>query len=196
MPWCPKCRCEYRPGFTVCSDCGGPLEELPAPQPPEPEPAHTGLPRLLTLEYDGTFLAMIQNVLSDAGIASCTQEYHSYGCWLRNTYGISFYGQSVYVDERQLEDAREIMRQRFPGRWIAADGDRPIDARLPEGHFSDERGISADGREQAPKASPSAAFLRRRKLIRLLFGVGILFNLLLGGLVLLGQIVQNWFLYF
>ena len=25
MPWCPKCRNEYRDGFTVCSDCGTPL---------------------------------------------------------------------------------------------------------------------------------------------------------------------------
>ena len=22
MPWCPKCRNEYREGFTVCADCG------------------------------------------------------------------------------------------------------------------------------------------------------------------------------
>jgi len=25
MPWCPKCRNEYRPGFTVCADCGSEL---------------------------------------------------------------------------------------------------------------------------------------------------------------------------
>lgn len=25
MPWCPKCKSEYREGFTVCSDCGGGL---------------------------------------------------------------------------------------------------------------------------------------------------------------------------
>lgn len=25
MPWCPKCKSEYREGFTVCSDCGGSL---------------------------------------------------------------------------------------------------------------------------------------------------------------------------
>ena len=22
MPWCPKCKSEYREGFTVCADCG------------------------------------------------------------------------------------------------------------------------------------------------------------------------------
>lgn len=31
MPFCPKCRCEYREGFTVCSDCGEKLVSyLPA----------------------------------------------------------------------------------------------------------------------------------------------------------------------
>ncbi len=27
MPWCPKCKNEYRDGFTVCSDCGSELVE-------------------------------------------------------------------------------------------------------------------------------------------------------------------------
>ena len=25
MPWCPKCKSEYREGFTVCADCGSTL---------------------------------------------------------------------------------------------------------------------------------------------------------------------------
>ena len=25
MPWCPKCKSEYRDGFTICADCGSPL---------------------------------------------------------------------------------------------------------------------------------------------------------------------------
>ena len=27
MPWCPKCKTEYRKGFTVCADCGSELGE-------------------------------------------------------------------------------------------------------------------------------------------------------------------------
>ena len=34
MPWCPKCKSEYRQGFTVCADCGSELvEEEPADVP-------------------------------------------------------------------------------------------------------------------------------------------------------------------
>ena len=40
--YCPRCRCEYRPGFTVCADCGVDLVyELPpeeASREPEVEP--------------------------------------------------------------------------------------------------------------------------------------------------------------
>ncbi len=33
MPWCPKCREEYREGFTTCIDCGAELtDELPPPE--------------------------------------------------------------------------------------------------------------------------------------------------------------------
>ena len=42
MPWCPKCRSEYRQGFTVCSDCGSTLVEAkPADeQTADPEGAY------------------------------------------------------------------------------------------------------------------------------------------------------------
>ena len=33
--WCPKCRCEYREGFTECADCKVPLVST---LPPEPKP--------------------------------------------------------------------------------------------------------------------------------------------------------------
>ena len=38
MPWCPKCKTEYREGFQVCADCGSelvaeqPIEERKVPQ--------------------------------------------------------------------------------------------------------------------------------------------------------------------
>jgi hypothetical protein len=37
MPFCTSCREEYRPGFTVCADCGSPL----VAEPPREKPAPT-----------------------------------------------------------------------------------------------------------------------------------------------------------
>ncbi|MGE5416920.1 MAG: hypothetical protein ACM3UZ_09185 [Acidobacteriota bacterium] len=35
MPWCPKCRVEYRDGFKTCSDCDAELvDKLPEIEPP------------------------------------------------------------------------------------------------------------------------------------------------------------------
>ena len=36
MPWCPKCKCEYKEGITECADCKVPLvDELPVDEPTE-----------------------------------------------------------------------------------------------------------------------------------------------------------------
>lgn len=43
MPYCPKCRDEYREGFTACADCGEALVERLEDEPTEPpEPVETG----------------------------------------------------------------------------------------------------------------------------------------------------------
>jgi hypothetical protein len=38
MPWCPKCKSEYREGFTVCADCKVPLVEEEPVDDPEDDP--------------------------------------------------------------------------------------------------------------------------------------------------------------
>ena len=42
MPFCPHCRLEYRPGFTICPDCNKVLvDELPEPPAKEDGPSYT-----------------------------------------------------------------------------------------------------------------------------------------------------------
>ena len=49
MPWCPKCKSEYRDGFIVCADCGSELvskerfEELAVQEIAEKESAERDL---------------------------------------------------------------------------------------------------------------------------------------------------------
>ena len=64
--FCPKCRIEYREGFTVCADCGTPLvEKLPDPSAFDPvfffktgEDAAGELPALLARAGVACYLAI------------------------------------------------------------------------------------------------------------------------------------------
>ena len=63
--FCPKCRCEYREGFTTCSDCDVSLVSVLPPEPPPPETSpHVKLysPR------DPGELSLIQSILESEGI--------------------------------------------------------------------------------------------------------------------------------
>ena len=65
--FCPKCRAEYREGFSVCSDCNVDLvHELP----PEPEPEcaeHIGYEEVLAT-YNPTDIAIMKSLLDAQGI--------------------------------------------------------------------------------------------------------------------------------
>ena len=61
--FCPKCRTEYKEGFTVCADCGAQLvEELP---PEEPD-----FPELVTVLSTGDLstVALAKSILDEAEI--------------------------------------------------------------------------------------------------------------------------------
>jgi hypothetical protein len=62
--FCPKCRTEYKEGYTECADCGTPLvEELL----PEPKPEWTDLVTVLSTVNAST-IALAKSILEDAGI--------------------------------------------------------------------------------------------------------------------------------
>jgi len=62
--FCPKCRSEYRDGFTVCADCN---TDLVKDLPPEPEVEYTDLVTVLQ-PTDEAAVALAQSILNGAGI--------------------------------------------------------------------------------------------------------------------------------
>ena len=63
--YCPQCGCEYRDGFSECSDCRVPLL---AGMPPE-KTADPALGLVVVLETnDGFQLALVKGLLEEAGI--------------------------------------------------------------------------------------------------------------------------------
>ena len=62
--FCPKCRIEYREGYTECAECRAPLvEELP----PEPEGEYVDWVTVLTTVDQNTVM-VATSLLEDAGI--------------------------------------------------------------------------------------------------------------------------------
>lgn len=62
--FCPKCRIEYREGYTECAECRAPLvEELP----PEPEAEYVEWVTVLTTS-DQNAVMVATSLLGDAGI--------------------------------------------------------------------------------------------------------------------------------
>jgi hypothetical protein len=110
MPWCPKCRFEYRPQLTHCPECGS---WLVAELPPKPEPeGEEGFEQVLLCSVTGdTHRALIQGALTAAGIRSREQVSNSdlsvftrgYPAPMVNVY-------SIYVNRRDLAQAQKVYR--------------------------------------------------------------------------------------
>ncbi len=63
--FCPKCKAEYRSGFTVCADCDVPLvDKLPEEKELPPKPPYKQLKAL----FNTAEIAVIKSILDDAKI--------------------------------------------------------------------------------------------------------------------------------
>ena len=60
--FCPKCRTEYREGFSICADCN---TELVDEIPPEPEPEFVDYEEVL-VTYNPADIALIKSMLEVA----------------------------------------------------------------------------------------------------------------------------------
>lgn len=125
MPWCPKCKVEYREGFTHCNDCGAELVNEPENNSKEKKDPPTKSPRINKGQNRKTKIKLIEevflvNVGNEVEIAYITsmleQEGITYrivevdaGQYLRIYLGRSYYGYSVLVALQDYEKARTIV---------------------------------------------------------------------------------------
>ncbi|MCC6488368.1 MAG: DUF2007 domain-containing protein [Candidatus Hydrogenedentes bacterium] len=75
--FCPKCRTEYREGFTTCADCGATLVDT---LPPEPEPEYVDLVTVLETNEAADF-AVAESLLQAAGIDYVVQNEGTENIW-------------------------------------------------------------------------------------------------------------------
>jgi hypothetical protein len=73
LMFCPKCKAEYRAGFTECSDCGERLVERLDASVPTNRPRNAGGPELLWSGTDAGMSELIIDELDQAGIPHHSQ---------------------------------------------------------------------------------------------------------------------------
>lgn len=122
MPWCPKCKTEYRDGFTHCNDCGAELVDETENRPEEEKDRHARIKKeqkiQTKIEYiEEALLVNVNNEVETAYITSMLeQEGIAYrmvdedvGQYLSIVHGRSFLGKNIYVSAEDIDKANKIM---------------------------------------------------------------------------------------
>jgi hypothetical protein len=99
--FCPKCRCEYKEGFSVCARCGISLvPELP----PEHLPGYVESEEILAT-FNAGDIAIIKSLLDGAGIT-----YHFLGELSLYYAGPLEQPAMLMVRRDQAQEAKEILK--------------------------------------------------------------------------------------
>lgn len=110
MPWCPKCRNEYREGFESCSDCGGALvEELPEETALDKAGEDEADTPVFLVSAADNFEADIMEAKLEAYGVPVLKKHRETGGYLQVYMGASPFGLDLYVPSKLLDKAREIL---------------------------------------------------------------------------------------
>jgi hypothetical protein len=121
MPFCPSCRCEYRPGFTRCSDCDVDLvESLSEENHDKPDHGELELVEVGTFP-DPLQAQMFKELLEDNGIVSLLHSDANSGA------SSGAIPNTLLVSAADLPKAREIFEQYFEGDQPEQDPEQDID---------------------------------------------------------------------
>jgi len=120
MPYCPKCRMEYRDGFTKCNDCDIDLVEVlnDKEQTQEekkratvgkvkPQPDLGNEVSLVTVDNQVEYV-YITSELELQNIPYRVMERDA-GQYLTIYMGVSYMGRTIYVDKNDYEKAKGIV---------------------------------------------------------------------------------------
>jgi hypothetical protein len=124
--YCPRCGCEYRQGFTVCSDCGVDLvDELPEPGSATPPPADlealqsvVGSDPVAVLTTGSELqAALVRGLLIDAGIPAAVWA-SGFGAYFGHSSTGAGFGTRVMVHKEDEAEARALIvaADETPGR--------------------------------------------------------------------------------
>jgi len=110
MSWCPKCRVEYREGFTICGDCGANLvDQLPPLAVPKNPEIRFDTESFLMTAYDEAQASVIESLLRSYDIPTA-RNYREAGGVVRVFTGKAIWGIDICVPSRKLKAAQKIVK--------------------------------------------------------------------------------------
>lgn len=109
--FCPKCKAEYRPGYTSCPECGCALvpELPPENSAPEPAPNPDEKPKLLYEAADEFEADLIVQKLQCYGIYAYKHLKGTDG-YNKILLGRTVLGIQIFVGESDYQTAKEILQ--------------------------------------------------------------------------------------
>ncbi len=106
--FCPKCRTEYRKGFTQCADCEIPLvDELPPEPPAPPEPEYVKYVHLYSPQND-VELSILRSILDSESINYFIRNDNFGSLEVGPRIGL-FNAKMIEVQDDQYERANELL---------------------------------------------------------------------------------------
>jgi len=107
MPWCPKCKTEYRDEFSICSDCE---IELVKELEPEKEEVYENDQEVFLMSVANDIEAeIIESLLETQGIPVFKKVSGS-DSYLRIYMGGVIEGVSIFVPSKMLERAKDVIQ--------------------------------------------------------------------------------------
>lgn len=107
MPWCPKCRLEYRESFTKCSDCKVELVDKLEPEEIECRNKQEEWAFLISIGGENE-KNVVESLLKSHAIPLLIK-YKGSGGYIKIITGNSNFGIDLFVPESKLETAKEII---------------------------------------------------------------------------------------
>lgn len=108
MPWCPKCKAEYREGFNLCANCNIELVNELEPELDEDANVVYDKEAFLTTVANASEALVIEALLQSYGI-SVLRKYKGAGDYLQISMGATVFGIDLYVSSQSLETAKEVL---------------------------------------------------------------------------------------
>jgi hypothetical protein len=106
--FCPKCRTEYRKGFTTCADCEVPLVfKLPPEPPPLPAPEYVNFINLYSPQNE-IELSLIKSIFDSEGISYFVRNDNFGSLEVGPHIGL-FNAKMLKVQDDQYEKAKELL---------------------------------------------------------------------------------------